>query len=78
MILATAQFADWSRFWEAFSTVGAERRAEHGCNGALLFRDADEPGRVWIAFDWDEPGWASFVADSSNLHALTFLGAIEA
>ena len=43
MILATTKFADWDRFWSVFSTDGAEKRAEHGCKGALVFRDEPRP-----------------------------------
>ena len=39
MIVATTKFADWDKFWTVFSTAGAEKRAEHGCKGALVFRD---------------------------------------
>jgi hypothetical protein len=30
---------------------------------ALVFRDPAEDDRVWVAFDWDEQGWQSFVSD---------------
>jgi quinol monooxygenase YgiN len=63
MILATTQFAEWEQFWSVFSTVGAEKRAEHGCKGAQVFRDESAPDRVWVAFDWDDAGWQSFVSD---------------
>jgi len=29
----------------------------------LVFHDPNESDRVWVIFDWDEPGFASFVAD---------------
>ncbi len=63
MILATTKFADWDRFWFVFSTAGAEKRAEHGCKGALVFRDDAAPDSVWVVFDWDDAGWKSFVSD---------------
>jgi hypothetical protein len=65
MILKTTQFEDWDRFMDVFSTDGAEKRAAHGCKGALIFRDPNEDDRVWAVFDWDEDGWKSFVTDPS-------------
>jgi hypothetical protein len=54
---------DFDRFLEVFSTRGAEKRKEHGSNGALVFRDPSEDDRVWVVFDWDAQGWQSFVSD---------------
>lgn len=31
--------------------------------GRAVFRDPREADRVWVLFDWDDKGWASFVAD---------------
>ncbi len=63
MLLATTQVDDFDRFYEIFSTKGATKRKEHGSKGALIFRDPSEADRAWVVFDWDEEGWASFVAD---------------
>jgi quinol monooxygenase YgiN len=63
MILATTQVENIDRFLDIFSTKGAEKRAEHGSQGATVFRDPSEENRVWVLFDWDEAGWASFVSD---------------
>ena len=63
MLLATTQVEDFSRFLEIFSTTGAEKRKQHGSEGALIFRDPSEDDRVWVVFDWDEQGWQSFVSD---------------
>jgi quinol monooxygenase YgiN len=63
MILATTTVESIDRFLEIFSTAGADKRAEHGCMGATVFRDPSEENRVWAIFEWDEPGWASFVSD---------------
>jgi quinol monooxygenase YgiN len=90
MILATTKFADWDQFWSVFSTAGAEKRAEHGCKGAQLFRDDSAPDSVWVLFDWDDAGWASFVSDptvpavmkeaghTQKPYTLAFQGAVEA
>jgi quinol monooxygenase YgiN len=63
MILATTQVEDVDRFLEVFATKGADKRAEHGCNGSTVFRDPTEENRVWALFDWDADGWAAFVSD---------------
>ena len=38
MILATTKFADWDLLVR-LQHRGAEKRAEHGCKGAPVFRD---------------------------------------
>jgi hypothetical protein len=63
MLLATTQVEDFDQFMAIFTTTGAEKRKAHGSNGALIFRDPAEDDRVWVIFDWDEQGWASFVSD---------------
>jgi hypothetical protein len=63
VILATAKVEDFDRFWNTFSTKGAEKRKQHGSKGANVFRDPNDPERYWVVFDWDEEGWQSFIAD---------------
>jgi quinol monooxygenase YgiN len=63
MLLATTTVEDVDRFLDVFSTAGAEKRAQHGCKGSTVFRDPNEPDRMWAIFDWDAEGWKSFVAD---------------
>jgi hypothetical protein len=63
LILATAKTEDFDRFWNTFSTKGAEKRKQYGSKGATVFRDPNEEGRVWVVFDWDEGGWQSFISD---------------
>ena len=63
MLLATTQVEDFDRFMEVFTTAGAEKRKEHGCKGASIFRDPSADDRVWVVFDWDAEGWQSFVSD---------------
>ena len=62
MVLATAKIEDFDRFWNTFSTKGAEKRKQHGSKGAHVFRDPNESDRVWAIFDWDEAGWRSFTS----------------
>jgi hypothetical protein len=63
MVLATAKIEDFDRFWNTFSTKGAEKRKAHGCKGSHVFRDPNDSDRVWAIFDWDEAGWKSFTSD---------------
>jgi hypothetical protein len=63
VILATTRVEDYDRFLSIFSTKGAEKRKQHGSKGATVFRDPNEPDRLWALFDWDADGWQSFVSD---------------
>ena len=63
MILACARVADFDRFLQTFSTKGAEKRKEHGSRGARVFRDPEDPSRVWVLFDWEVEDYQKFVAD---------------
>ena len=63
MILATAKVEDFDRFWNTFSTKGAEKRKQHGSKGSRVFRDPNESDRFWAIFDWDSDGWQSFASD---------------
>ena len=64
MILATARITeDLDRFLNAFKTEGGPLRKEHGSRSAEVFRDPNDPNRVWAVFDWDDEGWQSYLAD---------------
>ena len=63
VVLATAKIEDFDRFWNTFSTKGAEKRKQHGSKGAHVFQDPNESDRVWVIFDWDEEGWKNFTSD---------------
>jgi hypothetical protein len=63
LILATVKIEDFDRFWNTFSTKGAEKRKEHGSKGATVFRDPNEDDRVWVLYDWDEEGLQNFLSD---------------
>jgi len=63
VVLATAKIGDFDRFWNTFSTKGAEKRGQHGSKGAQVFRDPNEDDRVWVVFDWDAAGWQSFISN---------------
>jgi hypothetical protein len=63
LILATAKIEDFDRFWNTFSTKGAEKRKQHGSKGSHVFRDPNDEARVWVIFDWGEEGYRNFVSD---------------
>jgi hypothetical protein len=63
MLLATTKIGDFDRFVEIYSTKGAEKRKLHGSRGSTVFRDPNEPDRVWALFDWDLEGWKNFASD---------------
>jgi hypothetical protein len=63
MLLATTTVEDYDRFVEIYATKGADKRRQHGSKGSTVFRDPNEPDRVWALFDWDLAGWQSFASD---------------
>jgi hypothetical protein len=63
MILSTVSVEDFDRFWEIFSTKGAEKRKQHGSKGSRVFRDPNDDSRVWVLFDWDEEGYKNLLSD---------------
>ena len=63
MIVTIANVADFDQFLKTFSTIGAEKRAQHGCTGSYVFRDPDDANRVWVFFDWRIEDYEEFLAD---------------
>lgn len=63
MILTIAEVADFDQFLKIFSTKGVQKRREHGCRGARVFRDPDDPHRVWAVFDWERGDYNRFLSD---------------
>ena len=63
MILSTVKIEDFDRFWNTFSTKGADKRQQHGSKGAHVFRDPTDPDRIWVVFDWDEEGYSNLLSD---------------
>lgn len=63
MIVTIAKVADFDQFLRTFSTKGAEKRKEHQCKGSHVFRDPDDPNRVWVFFDWKIEDYERFLAD---------------
>jgi hypothetical protein len=63
MILSTVRVEDFERFWNTFSTKGAEKRKQHGSKGSQVFRDPNDDSRIWVLFDWDEEGYKNLLSD---------------
>lgn len=63
MIATVAHVADFDRFMQTFSTRGVQKRREHGCQGSYVFRDPDDPSRVWVFFDWKVEDYQGFLSD---------------
>jgi hypothetical protein len=63
MILSTVKVEDFDRFWNTFSTKGAEKRKQHGSKGSHVFRDPNDGDRLLVVFDWDEEGYKSLMSD---------------
>lgn len=63
MIVTVANVADFDQFLRTFETKGAEKRREHGCRGARVFRDPRDHTCVWSIFDWDPEDYERFLAD---------------
>ena len=64
MIVTIAKVADFDQFLKTFSTKGVEKRKQHGCRGSHVFRDPDDPDRVWVFFDWKIEDYERFLADT--------------
>ena len=63
MVLSTVRVEEFDRFWEIFSTKGAEKRRQHGSKGSQVFRDPNDDNRVWVLLDLDEEGFKNFLSD---------------
>jgi hypothetical protein len=63
LILSTVKVEDFDRFWNTFSTKGAEKRKEHGSQGARVYRDPNDDSRVWVAFDMDQEAYGALMSD---------------
>jgi hypothetical protein len=76
LVLSTAKIEDFDRWWNAFSTKGAEKRKQHGSKGSHVFRDPDDDRRMLVVFDWDEEGFRNFVSDPEMVEVFE-VGGIE-
>lgn len=63
MVLSTVKIEDFDRFWNTFSTKGAEKRKQHGSSGSRVFRDPNENDRIWVVFDMDAEAYNNLLSD---------------
>jgi hypothetical protein len=63
LILSTVKIEDFDRFWDTFSTKGAEKRKQHGSKGSHVFRDPNDEDRIWVLIDFDEQAYESLLSD---------------
>ena len=63
MILSTVKVEDFDRFWDTFSTKGAEKRRQHGSRGSHVFRDPNDADRLWVLLDFDDEGYKNLMSD---------------
>jgi hypothetical protein len=63
MVLSTVRIEEFDRFWEIFSTKGAEKRRQHGSKGSQVFRDPNDDNRIWVLLDLDEAGYKDLLSD---------------
>ena len=63
MILSTVKIEDFERFWNTFSTKGAEKRKQHGSRGSYVFRDPSDGERLWVLLDCDEEAYKNLMSD---------------
>ncbi|MBL6276562.1 hypothetical protein JMF97_10340 [Micromonospora fiedleri] len=63
MIVTIARVTDPVRFLQVFTTVGVEKRREHGCRRAQVYFDPEDAQRAWCVFDWDAKDYEGFLAD---------------
>jgi quinol monooxygenase YgiN len=63
MIVTIATVTDVDQFLETFSTVGVDKRREHGCVSSHVYRDPDDSSRLIVLFDWSREDYEGFLAD---------------
>jgi hypothetical protein len=63
LILTTAKIEDFERFWNTFSTRGAEKRKQHGSEGSHVFRDPNDEDRIWAVLDMEQEAWNDLMSD---------------
>lgn len=63
MVITRVKIEDFDRFWATFRSRGAEKRAQHGCRGAKVFRNQDAADEVMVLFDWDRDDFQAFLED---------------
>ncbi len=73
-ILARVRVEDPDRFWEVFTTRGAEQRAAFGSRGSRVFRHGDDENQIQVLFDWDLAAYEAFIADETSKEIMRAAG----
>ena len=63
MFVTIAKVADFDQFLKSVSTIGVQKRKQHGCTGSHVFRDPDDPNRLWVVFHWKIGDSETFLPD---------------
>ena len=72
--IARVKIGEFDQFIETFSTRGKAKRAEHGCRGATVYRNAEDAQEIVSVFDWDRDGVEAFMADPEAREIMTAAG----
>lgn len=62
-VLGQVSIGNFDEFLEVFEGPGAELRRKHGCKGARVFADTEDPSLAFVLLDWDRDGIRAFQAD---------------
>jgi hypothetical protein len=63
MLLGRVTIGDFDQFWSTFTSAGAAHRRKYGSSGARVFRNLDQPGELFVLFDWSKADYERFMAD---------------
>lgn len=62
-VLGQVSIEDFDKFLEVFSGPGAVLREKHGCKGARVYADSDDPSLAFVLLDWDRDEFKAFQRD---------------
>lgn len=56
--------------WDSLFAEGGTTLRANGCTGGQIFRNADDPGEVWILLEWDDLFRARLFVQSDEVSSL--------